>query len=247
MLQRLPALPPRRLWRFVLYWWWFVGLSFLFGVGVGTTVLPLPAGWVVRKQLARALRQEGAVLAATVRLLTEGGQAVQGSRAEAELTAAEAQGGTAAAGVANEGEQRRGSDVEGCPPEALHDGASAACQGGLAGALRRLWCRSRRTRLRHISSLGAGLSRIPLAVRRGSRSDLAATAAALGVQPELYPAVEPIYALSGPASASLQASGGWDAACGGRRAPLWLPLHAVALLFQGATKRQTRGPGVWLA
>lgn len=47
----------RRLYRFTLYWWWFVGLAVLCMAAVGTLVLPLPAGWAVRKQLARALRQ----------------------------------------------------------------------------------------------------------------------------------------------------------------------------------------------
>lgn len=105
----------------MLYWWWFIGLSFVFLVGVATVVLPIPtgksgpsatcpaqqngrmprdwhqqeqrslirrqnacrhfqlpdsthpAGWVVRKQLARALRQEGKVLEAIVELMTAEG------------------------------------------------------------------------------------------------------------------------------------------------------------------------------
>lgn len=185
----------------MLYWWWFVGLSFLFGVGVATTVLPLPAGWVVRKQLARALRQEGAVLAATLQLLTAGGPAVAGSQ-----PGPDAEEGAAAAEPALGGEHCGGDGGEGSPCKAAHTEGRTASLGGLASSLGRLWCRSRRSRLRHVPSLGAGLSRISLAVRRGSRDDLTATAAALGVHPELYPAVEPIYTLSGPASASIQAS-----------------------------------------
>lgn len=34
----------RSLWRFVVYWLWFIGLSFCFQVGVSTLVLPIPTG-----------------------------------------------------------------------------------------------------------------------------------------------------------------------------------------------------------
>jgi hypothetical protein len=33
-----------RMWRFILYWWWFIGFALIFMVGVATTVLPLPTG-----------------------------------------------------------------------------------------------------------------------------------------------------------------------------------------------------------
>ncbi|GAB4814515.1 hypothetical protein N2152v2_001561 [Parachlorella kessleri] len=62
---------PDRIWRFACYWWAFIGVGAVVTVAVSTFVLPVPAGYVVRKKLAKAIRLEGALLSSVVALMTD--------------------------------------------------------------------------------------------------------------------------------------------------------------------------------
>ncbi|KAL4458781.1 hypothetical protein ABPG75_013646 [Micractinium tetrahymenae] len=210
-----------RLWRFVLYWWWFVGLAFIFMVAVGMLVLPLPVGRVVRKQLAKALRQEGAVLEAIVQLLTadeaqprhskgssshgsldveaggSGGGSPGTDSPDALPRAAPAHqqqqvqlGPTAADGVDEDGEP----DFPVAQPSAA-DAFAEALQRRLRHALRR--------GSKALSRISSQLSFRAASVRAAKR---AAEARAMGIHPDMFDAVEPIYAMSGPTAASIQAA-----------------------------------------
>jgi hypothetical protein len=211
-----------RIWRFTLYWWWFIGLAFLFLVGVATTVLPLPtgkpgfalpclsaqlckaaetcrkpahtaycpllleclpAGWVVRKQMARALRQEGAVLEAIVRLMA----AEDPLNADVTCNIHRSSGSS--------------SDSGGGSSERDFPAASSGRQGGAAAAGRAklaaaaAWLGGGRRALSRLSSRGGA-----------SRRDLQAAAQGMGIHSDMQAAVEPIYAMAGPATDSIQAS-----------------------------------------
>ena len=167
---------------------------------------PLAPGWTVRKQLARALRQEGAVLEAIVDLLT----------AEEACSGAESSRGSSGGPEAapnHDGAEDGAGDDDG--EEADFPPAQPSAEVALSTALGGAW-----RRLRHRS--GATLSRISSAMSlRGGRAvgaRAAADAAAMGIHSELQSSVEPIYRMSGPTSASLQVqgrrgavgTGGWD-------------------------------------
>ena len=248
------ACPPPsclRLWRFLLYWLWFVGLSQLFMVAVATFVLPLPAGgclgrppavvvaaaccltlrapepsaavartacarlpragWVVRKQLSRALRQEGAVLEAVVRLMTElepDGGSGGSTKTSAPLGEAASEAGLQQQQQQQQHTQWVGDEGDDFSPPRSEDEQP---QGGeddspLVRAHRWLCRRWRAARLRRVPSLvrmQASLCSISLSGRRGAVDDHHA-ARALGIRPDLYLACEPIYRMSGPTAASLQ-------------------------------------------
>lgn len=188
---------------------------------------------MVRKQLARALRQEGCVVEAIVQLMTaedptQGlplGPAAAAAAAPAAGEAAAQQAGSGGGKGASSGGTAgvRGGQLF---PDfmSLSEGAdswSAAANWPVTSGdepsatpalLRRLWARAGHGR----RSLGRGLSRLSQGLR-GSRANLretAAAAAAMGIHPDLYVAVEPIYAMSGPTAASMQARGAWGWASG---------------------------------
>jgi hypothetical protein len=209
-----PTAAKCRLWSFVVHWWWYIGLSVLFSVPVGTLVLPLPAGWVVRKQLARALRQEGAVLEAAVLLLTVENPAagtVQPVKSAEHAAEGAEDGGEVGSSNKQEDEEDEDDDLD-FPPSPPFDEQADMQPASLTATLRRLWHTGRGSSMRRVTSLGTSLSHLSFAAsgRRSSSKGLQASkrvqaaAAALGVRPDLYAAVEPIYRMSEPAAASIQ-------------------------------------------
>lgn len=191
-------------------------------------LLPLrAAGWVVRKQLARALRQEGRVVEAIVQLMTAeepGGGGSDG--AQAPPPAKGSQGGPGGSGdidtLSSSGVRGgvlypdflslgQGADSWSAAahwPAAAGEQQQRSLVGGLVARLVRRGART-----------GRALSRRLSATLRGSRGSVAGAAAAMGIAPELYGAVEPVYAMSGPTAASMQVGGqtGRGGAVTGRR------------------------------
>lgn len=199
-----------------------------------------PAGWAVRKQLARALRQEGKVVEAIVELMAAGGPASSsrsgwngrryggGSPADGGKGGGDidALGGAVVAGgtlfpdfmTLEQGADSWSAATSGKWPAA----ASPEERSVMGAALARLW---RRSSVR----LGRSLSRVAQPFRSG-QSDVDREAAALGTHPDMYAAVEPIYVMSGPTAASmavrLLGMGWW----GGWAFPLaQLPMHTCRL------------------
>ena len=213
---------------------------------------------MVRKQTARALRQEGAVLEAIVQLMTAEdptrGPPVGPAAAAAAAAAANGRamgqqgeaGGGAAAGV-------RGGVLY---PDfmSLAEGAdswSAAANWPAArddafprlpAALRRLWARAGRGSRR----LGRGLSRLSGSLRgsRASLRDAAAVAAAatMGIHPDMYAAVDPIYAMTGPTAASLQVREGPACLAGGRLQDTWAGSDLAACHSAGRQPTRSAAP-----
>ena len=126
------------------------------------------AGWVVRKQLGRALRQEGAVLAAIIHLMT----AEDPTQAPPPFVDAEAP----PLPQQQQQQQRR-------RPPRPSAAASALWQGTLS----------------RMSLGGAAMSGKAWSVAAQTRA-----ARAMGIHPDLFDSVEPVYQRSGPAAISMQ-------------------------------------------
>jgi hypothetical protein len=134
--------------------------------------------------MARALRQEGAVLEAIVRLMAS----EDPSNADVTCSVHRNSGSSSDSGG--------GSSERDFPAasSARQTGAAAVASAKLAAA---------------VAWLGGGrraLSRLSFSRGGASRRDLQAAAAGMGIHPDMQAAVEPIYAMAGPASDSIQAS-----------------------------------------
>ena len=188
----------------------------------------------MRKQLAKALRQEGAVLEAIVLLLTADDvhqtQLSKGGSSHSSMDVEAGTGGASSCGVPSPGsspsphppqppqpQQQQsvspadGVDEDGEPDfpvvqPSASEALSAALQRRLRGALRRGGAA--------LSRVSSQLSMRGASVRAAKRT---AEARAMGIHPDLFEVVEPIYAMSGPTAANLQVRG--RGRCGA--APTW--------------------------
>ncbi|KAL4435890.1 hypothetical protein ABPG77_000652 [Micractinium sp. CCAP 211/92] len=216
-----------RLWRFMLYWWWFVGLALVFMVPVGMLVLPLPVGRVVRKQLAKALRQEGAVLEAIVQLLTaddaelrlgklgKAGSSLSSMDVEAGMgsgssAAAPSPDSTSSPEQPGEHTQEQPQEEVVSPAEGVDEDGEPDFPVSKPSAYEALVSAAQRRLRRALHRSGAALSRVSVQLSArasaGRSAKRSAEARAMGIHPDLLDAVEPIYAMSGPTAVSMQAS-----------------------------------------